>query len=147
MIGANIGLAAGIEHRKQPVLAYRFVDRRDQVFFGDGALAEVLLHQLVLALGNQLHQRLVGGLRIRRHRVRDLSRLAAPAAVRLVQKRRHRHQVHYAVEAVLVHNRQLHGNHLASPPLLKLLDHVLPPYPRVGFGMVHLVHHQDARQV
>jgi len=40
--------------REDAVFADGFVKRGDEVLFGDGALLEVLLHELVFAFGDQL---------------------------------------------------------------------------------------------
>ena len=63
MIGGHIGRAARKQHREDAVFADRFVQGGDQVLFGNGALGEKLLHQLVFAFGDQLHQGFMRGLR------------------------------------------------------------------------------------
>ena len=59
MIRPHISQPARIQHRKDPVLANRLMQRRNQVTLRNRPLAEELLHQLILALRHQLHQRLV----------------------------------------------------------------------------------------
>ena len=59
MVGGHVRQPAREQHREDAVFANRLVQRGDQVLLGNRALGEVLLHQLVFALGHQLHQRLV----------------------------------------------------------------------------------------
>ncbi len=68
MIEGHVGQAAGEEHREDAVFANGLVEGGDEVVFGDGALFEVLLHQLVFAFGDELDQGLVAGLGIRGER-------------------------------------------------------------------------------
>jgi hypothetical protein len=60
MVGANVAQSGGKEHRKNPVFFNSFMQRWNQVFFGDGPLIKELFHQLVFALGNNFHQLLMG---------------------------------------------------------------------------------------
>ena len=62
VVGGHVGQAAGEEHGEDAVFADGFVERGDEVLFGDGALLEVLLHQLVFAFGDQLDQSFMAGL-------------------------------------------------------------------------------------
>jgi len=54
--------------------------------------------ELVFSFGHKLYKSLVGGLGIGFER-RGMSHLAAAVAVRLVEKRLHRHEIDYAVKA------------------------------------------------
>ena len=56
------------------------MERGDEVIFIDGALLEVLFHQLVFALGDQLYQCLVAGFGIGGQRGWNLNHLAAAVA-------------------------------------------------------------------
>ena len=62
MVEGHVGQAAGEQDREDAVFADGFVQRGDEVLFGDGALLEVLFHQLVFAFGDQLDQRFMAGL-------------------------------------------------------------------------------------
>ena len=62
VVEGHVGQAAGKEHGEDAVFADGLVERGDEVLFGDGALLEVLLHQLVFAFGDQLDESLVAGL-------------------------------------------------------------------------------------
>ncbi len=62
VVEGHVGQAAGEEHGEDAVFADGLVERGDEVLFGDGALLEVLFHQLVFAFGDQLYERLVAGL-------------------------------------------------------------------------------------
>ena len=56
-------VAGGEEHGEELVLANRLMQRRNQMFLGDGASFEEFFHEPVIALGDQLHQLLVRALR------------------------------------------------------------------------------------
>ena len=79
------------------------MQRGDQVFLGDGALLEVLLHQFIFALRHQFHQRLVPRLRFRGQRRGNLVRnLTPPIPAGGIRIRLHRHQVHHAVKTLRI---------------------------------------------
>ncbi len=59
LIGCDIGQSRSEQHRKDPVLPYRLVQGGNQMFFRNGALGEILLHQLIFAFRDQFHQRLM----------------------------------------------------------------------------------------
>ena len=73
MIGGDVGQAAGEQHREDAVFANGFVERGDQVLLGNGALGEVLFHELVFAFGDQFHQGFVGGLGAVQRRLAGIS--------------------------------------------------------------------------
>ena len=62
MIEGHVGEAAGEEHGEDAVFADGFVEGGDEVLFGDGAVVEVLFHQLVFAFGDELDESFVAGL-------------------------------------------------------------------------------------
>ncbi len=62
VIEGHVGQAAGEEDGEDAVFADGFVERGDEVLFGDGALLEVLFHELVFAFGDQLDEGFVAGL-------------------------------------------------------------------------------------
>ena len=64
MVEGHVGQAAGKEDGEDAVFADGFVERGDEVLFGDGALLEVLFHQLVFAFGDELDESFVAGLGI-----------------------------------------------------------------------------------
>ena len=55
-VGANIAQPGSENYRENLVLANGVVQRRDQVFLGNGSLLEEFFHQRVVALGHQFHQ-------------------------------------------------------------------------------------------
>ncbi len=59
MVEGHVGQAAGEQHGEDAVFANGFVERGDEVLLGDGALLEVLFHELVFAFGDQLDERFV----------------------------------------------------------------------------------------
>ena len=123
------------------------MQRGNQVVFGDGALLEVLLHQLVFALGHQFHQRLMPRLRIRGQARRNLARhLAAPIAAGRVVVGLHRHQVYHPVKTIGAGNRQLEQQ-VAPPALHQVVHQRVQPAAAARLGMVHLVHHHHPRNI
>ena len=124
VVAAYVSQPARKEHRKNPVLADGLMQGDDQVLFRDGSFAEKLFHQLVFALGYQLHQSLVSGRGFFAQAHRDLGKTAASAAVRFVDEGLHGHQVHDAAEdgilSVAFDNGQLHRNHLAAKSLASM---------------------------
>ena len=103
MIGRPYSLcAARKQHREDAVLANRLMQRGNQMLLGNRALGEVLLHQLVFALGHQLHQRLMRALAAAVKRCRNLADLAAAIAAGRVVERLHRHQVDDAMKSLRI---------------------------------------------
>ena len=89
------------------------MQRRNQVFFRDGALFEELLHQLVIAFRDQLHQLFMRFLSGRREVGRDFAFLAFTVATEFVGVGLHLDQVDDAGEALLLADRELQGNDCA----------------------------------
>ena len=87
----------------------------DQMLLGNRALGEVLLHQLVFALGHQFDQRLVRGLGGAASVGGNLADLAAAIAARRVEERLHRHQIHHAMKSLRIADGQLHRARIAGP--------------------------------
>ncbi len=80
VVDGHVGQAARKQDRKDAVFADGFMQRGDQVLFSDGALLEVLFHQLVFALGHQLDQRLMAGFGVGGQAGGNLHDLAAAVA-------------------------------------------------------------------
>jgi hypothetical protein len=115
------------------------------MLFGDGALLEVLLHQLVLALGHQLDQRLVAGLGVGGHAGGNLAGdLAAAIAAGGVIEGLHGYQIDNAVEALGIGDGKLDGHAVAAPAVNKIVDQGAQSAAAAGLGVVHLVDDDDA---
>ena len=72
------------------------MQRRDQVFFRNRPLIEELLHELVVALGHQLHQLFVRFLRLRFHAGRNLRLFAFAISTQVIGVALHAHQIDHA---------------------------------------------------
>ncbi len=107
MVGADIAQSADVEHGEESVFADRLVERGDEVLFGDGALAEELLHQFIFAFSDDFNESFVRGLCVVLHRIGNLGYFAAAIAIRRVEIGLHRHQVDYSVKAMLVDDGKL----------------------------------------
>ncbi len=114
------------------------------MLLGDGALFEILLHQLVFALGDQLDQRLMAGLCVGGKAVGDLADFAAAVAAWGVEERLHGHQVHDAMETLRIGDGQLDRDAITAPAVDKILDEGAQAAATAGFGVVHLVDDDDA---
>ena len=145
VIEGHVGQAAGKEDREDAVFADGLMQRGDEVLLGDGALLEVLLHQLVFAFGDQLDQRLVAGLGVGGHAGGNFAGdLAAAIAAGGVVIGLHGDQVDHAVEALGVGDGQLDGNAVAAPAVNKVVDQGAQAAAAAGLGVVHLVDDDDA---
>ena len=148
MIERHVGEAAGEEHRKDAVFANRFMQCGDEMVFRDGALLEVLLHQFVFPFGDQLDESFVAGFGVGRVRSRNFSRdFAAAIASGRVGVGLHRDEIDHAVKAVGVGDGQLDGNTIAAPALVQIVDEGAQAASSAGFGVVHLIDENDARDV
>jgi hypothetical protein len=99
------------------------VEGGDKVLFGDGALLEVLLHQLVFAFGDQFDQRFVAGLGVGGYTGGNFAGdLTAAVAAGGVIESLHGDQVDYAVKALRVGDGQLDGNTGAAPAVLNIVE-------------------------
>ena len=118
MIEGHVSQAAGEEHREDAVFAHGFMESGDEMLFGEGAGVEVLLHQLVLAFGDQLDQRLVAGLGVGSQAGGNLSgSLAAAVAAGGVLPGLHGDQVHHAVKSLRAGDGQLYRHAIAAPAI------------------------------
>ncbi len=147
MVTAHVSQTAGKEHGEDPVFTDGLMEGNDQVFFWNGSFLEKLFHQLVFALGYQLHQCLVGGRGLFAKAYWNLGKPSAPGAVRFVHKSFHGYQVHYAAEvgilSIAFHDGQLHRNHLAPKRFTQRVHGAFV----IGAGMIHLVDHDRSGQV
>ena len=73
LVDADVSQPRSKQHRENLVFADRVMQRGNEMFFRNGAFFEELLHQLVVALGDQFHQLLVRFLGGRRQIGRDLA--------------------------------------------------------------------------
>ena len=129
------------QHRGHRDVERGLADVRDQARRLDRLLLEVVLHQLVVVLGDGLDQlgaRLVGGVLELGGDVGDLPLLAE---VVLVDDRLHVHEVDDPGELGLGADRQLHGHRVSA----EAVDHRLDRALEVGADAVHLVDEGDAR--
>ena len=127
---------------KDLVFANGVVQAGDDVLFGDGALVEELLHQRVIAFGNQFHQPLVRGLGLLGHVGGDGADRRLAVAAHLVGVGLHLHQVDDAGEALFGADGQLHRNDGASKGGGERFHHAV----EVGALAVHAGADDDARQ-
>ncbi len=142
-VRADVPQSRAKDHRKNPVLAYRVMQRRDQIFFGNRSLLEELLHQFVVALRHQFDQLFVCFLRLRSHIGRDLRLLALAAPSQFVRVGLHAHQVDHAAQILLAPDRQLNRNHIPPERMDQRLQHAL----RIRPVAVHAVHHNQPRRL
>ena len=147
MVGGDVGDAAGEQDGEDAVFANGFVERGDEVLLGDGALGEVLFHQLVFAFGDQFDQRFVGGLGRLGEAGGNFGDLAAAVAVGRVVEGLHGDQVDDAVKTVGVGDGQLDGDAGAAPALVQIVDEGAEAAAAAGFGVVHLVDDHEAGNV
>ena len=118
MIEGHVGQAAGKEHGEDAVFADSFVERGDEVIFGDGALLEVLLHQFVFAFGDELDESFVAGLGVGSEGSGNFrGGFAAAIAAGRVGVGLHGDEIDHAVKALGVDDGQLDGNTVAAPAL------------------------------
>jgi thiamine monophosphate synthase len=107
----------------------------------DRLLLEVVLHELLVVLGDGLDQlgaRLMRGVG---HVLGDVGDLPVLAEVVLVDDRLHVHEVDDAREVALRADRQLHRHRVRA----EAVDHRLDRALEVGADPVHLVDERDAR--
>ena len=117
----------------------------NEVLFGDGSLLEVLLHQLVLALGHQFDQSLVAGLGVGGEAGRNFrSNLAAAIAAGSVVVGAHGDQIDHAVETFGAGDGQLDGNTVAAPAVDQVVHEGAQTASAAGLGVVHLGDDDDA---
>ncbi len=147
MVCAHISEPARIQNREDTVLPYGLVKRSDKVVLRNGADREELLHQFVFAFCHKFDQCFVRGFGIVFKHVRDSSHSAASIPIRRVEECLHRDQVDDSMKPMLVHDRQLHRDHLPAPTLAHDLKHLHPARSRVGFRMIDLIDHNHAGQV
>ena len=148
MIEGHVGQAAREEHGEDAVFADGFVERGDEVLFGDGALLEVLFHQLVFAFGDELDQSFVAGLGVGRERGGNFSGdFAAAVAAGRVGVGLHGDEIDDAVKALGVGDGQLDGNTVAAPALVQIVDERAQAAAAAGLGVVHLIDEDDAGHV
>ena len=107
----------------------------------DRLLLEVVVHQLVVVVGDGLDQLGAGGLGGLLHVGGDVLLAPLLAEVVLVDDRLHLHEVDHAGEVGLVADRQLDLDRLGA----QAVDHRLDRALEVGAGAVHLVDEGDAR--
>ncbi len=148
MIEGHVGEAAGKEHGEDAVFADGFMQRGDEVIFGDGALLEVLFHQLVFAFGDELDESFVAGLGVGGERGGNFSGdFAAAIAAGRVGVSLHGDEIDDAVKALGVGDGQLDGNTVAAPALVQVVDEGAQAAAAAGFGVVHLIDEDDAGNV
>ena len=138
MIGGHVGQAAGKQHREDAVFANGFVERGDEVLLGDGALGEVLFHQLVFAFGDQLDQRFVRGLGLRREAGGNFAGdLAAAIAAGRVVEGLHGDQVDDAVKSLASEMGNWTGTQLRPQRSCRSSIRALrpPPPPALGWSI------------
>ncbi len=120
------------------------MERGDQVVFGDGAFLEVLFHQLVFTLGDQLNESFVAGLGIGSERGGNLcGDFAAAIAAGRVGVRLHGDEIDDAVKALRVRDGQLDGNTVAAPAIVEIVHEGVEATTAAGLGVVHLIHDDD----
>ena len=123
MIEGHVGQAARKEHGEDAIFADSFVQRGDQVIFGNGALLEIFFHQLVFAFGNQLDERFVAGLGVGREGGGNLrGGFAAAIAAGRVRVSLHGDEIDHAVKALRVDDGQLDGNTVAAPAIGQVVE-------------------------
>ena len=147
MVSAHVCLAADKQHREDAVLPNGLMQRCNQVLLGNRALGKVLLHQLVFALGHQLHQRLVRGFGSACQGRRNFADLAASIATGSVVKRLHRHQIDNAMESIRPADGQLHRHTQPSPALVQIVNQRAQAARAARLGVVHLVHDHEAGNI
>src|SRR6185437_3724347 len=118
MVGGDVGAAAREEDGEDTVFADGFMERGDEVVFGDGALFEEFLHQLVLAFGDELHQGLVGGLGLGSQVGGHFAALAATVSIRRVEVGSHGYKIDHPVKALGIGDWELDGGAGAAPALV-----------------------------
>ena len=126
--------ALGLESVAQPF---------HQVFHRQRALLEELLHQRVVALGDHFHQCLMRSLGGLGEFPGNLLDFRFAIAIRCVNVRLHRDQVHDAMKTFLRADRQLHGNHVAAKHARQRLHRAVVTRQLA----VHPVDRERARQV
>ena len=98
----DVGQTGADDDRIEPLFRERLLDPRHQVFYRDRSLVEEFLHQLIVAFGHHLDQRLVRlGCRVRQLG-RDVRFFSLTRPVRLVRRRLHADQVDDAAKAFLL---------------------------------------------
>ena len=113
-VGADIAETAAENHREDLVFPDGIVQRRNQVFFAEGAGLEELLHQLVIAFGNQFNQPLVRFEGLIFQIGRDLGLFPLAVATHLVGVSLHADEVDDARETFFAADGQLDRNHIAA---------------------------------
>ena len=148
MIEGHVGEAAGEQHGEDAVFADGFMERGDEVVFGDGAFLEVLFHQLVFAFGNELDESFVAGLGVGSERGGNFrGDFAAAIAAGRVGVGLHGDEIDDAVKALGVGDGQLDGNTVAAPALVQVVNEGAQAAAAAGLGVVHLIDEHDAGDV
>ncbi len=148
MIEGHVGEAARKEHGEDAVFANGFMERGDEVVFGDGAFLEILFHQLVFAFGDELDESFVAGLGIGSERGGNFGGdFAAAIAAGRVGVSLHGDEIDDAVKALGVGDGQLDGNTVAAPALLQIVNEGAQAAAAAGLGVVHLIDEDDAGNV
>ena len=120
----------------------------DQMLFGDGALLKVLFHQLVFTFGDELDKSFVARLGVGGEGGGNFGGdFAAAVAAGCVSESLHGDEVDDAVKSVGVDDGQLDGNTVAAPALVDVVDEGAQSAFAAGFGVVHLIDDDDARDV
>ena len=127
------------EHGEDAIFADRFVQRGDQVLFGNGALLEVLFHQLVFAFGDELHQRFVARPWRRPRAGREFPRsFAAAIAAGRVGVCLHGDQIDHAVKSLRI-GRWATGRERSCGPSAHVRSSISalnpPPPPALGWSI------------
>src|SRR6185437_7131902 len=137
VVGGDVGAAARKEDGENAVFADSFVQRGDEVAFGDGALLEKFFHQLVLAFSDELDKGLMGGLGLGGEVGGHFAAVAVAVAVRRVKVGSHGHEIDDSVEALGVGDGELDGGAGAAPALVKIVDKRGEAAAAAGFWVVH----------
>ena len=112
------------------------------MLFRNGAVIEELLHQLVLALGNDFHQLVMGRFGSRLQLGGNRTFFAFAVAAHLVGVGLHGDQIYYACQALFAANGNLHRNDLAAKGVAQAFQGILI----IGALAVHAADHDHARQ-
>ena len=143
LVDADVAEAGGEEHGEKLVFADRFVQRWDQILFGNRSLLEEFFHQFVFALGDQLDQPLMSFLGNAGHVGGDRAFLALAISAHVVGVGLHADEINDASETLLSADRELQRSDGAAERVGERFEHAVG----VGAIAIHTVDDDHSRQV
>ena len=134
----------GTKHDREKALGDdRFAEPDDEIVYRQSALVEKFLHELVVAFGDEFHQRFMAELGFFGEGLRDFFNLGDAIAVGRVNQGLHGDQVHHAAKTLFPADGQLNGHDAASENLLNGIERAL----ETGEIAIHPIQQKSARQI